>query len=500
MTESMRLLDQAQQVRRVAHVLGVKPEQLGALALVPAEELRQLHDQLANWLFAIHEDSFARVAGVSKVIPGSLAGRMAERFLEPALAARAAVMLEPAKASDLVNKVSVAYLADVALSLDPVRGTPVIRAIPPARVGEVAKALFDRDELAAMAEFAGSVDKAALDAALRVASPSQLVRVAPLLDWNDNIEQIIDELSDDRIDAILTAIADDSLWVEASVLLRRLRTETLARVVGRLEGLPDVAAQIPTELVSELAVDLFETGDLDMMVLFVPVVPDEGLARALEVAGGANLLRIAPLLDWTDRVHEIVENLTDAQLDSVLHDMAADDLWAEASVLLSEVRTPALARVAARLQALPHLASQIPAELIRSLATDLFAANELATMVLFVPALSADALTAAIEVAGAANLLRIAGIIEWSDTGIAVMESMPDSFLDAVLAEVVEQDLFAEGEALVERLDEGLRSRIVLRMSEAPPELLARIRDAVLANTSSPVLRDLVAAVEARTS
>ena len=500
MTESMRQLDQAQQVRRVAHVLGVKPDQLGALAQVPADELRQLHDQLAEWLFAVHADSFARVAAVSKVIPGALAGKMAERFLEPALAARAAVMLDPAKGRDLVTKVSVPYLADIALSLDPVRGQPVIRAIPPARVAEVAVELFRRDELAAMAEFAGSVDKPALDAALGVATPSQLVRIAPLLAWNDTIEEIVDELSDERLDAILTAIADDDLWAEASVLLRRLRVETLDRVVRRLEALPEVAAQIPTELVGELAVDLFETGELESMVLFVPVVPDEALARALEVAGGANLLRIAGLIEWTERVHAIIEGLTDEQLDAVLGDMAEEGLWIEASALLHQVRTPALARVAGRLEANPALAAQIPADVIRRLATDLFADDQLDTMVLFVPVVSAAALTAAIEVAGAVNLLRIAPRIEWTPTVIGVLEALPDRFLDEMLTDVVDHDLFAEGEALLERLDANLHARIVARMAAAPPDLLARIREAVLANTSSPVLRELVAAVERETT
>ena len=500
MTESMRLHDQAQQVRRVAHVLGAKPDQLSALQHVPADELRQLHDQLARWLFAVHEENFARVAAVSKVIPGSLAGKMAERFLDPALAARAAVMLEPSKAVDLVTKVSVRYLGDIAMSLDPVRGRPVIRAIPPAKVAEVARELFGRGELAAMAEFAGTVDKPALDAALAVATPSQLVRVAPLLAWNENIEEIIDELGDDRLDAILTAIADDDLWVEASVLLRRLRVETLERVVERLALLPEVAEQIPTGLVGELAVDLFETGEYASMVMFVPVVPDAALERALDVAGGANLLRIAPLLEWTDRVHDIVDRLTDEHLDLVLHAMAEQDLWSDASVLLRRVRPSTLSRVVQRLDTHRTIADQIPADLIRELASDLFAADELDLMVLFLPVVSAEALTAAIEVAGAVDLLRIAPKIEWTDTVIAVLESLPDRFLDEMLEEVVQHDLFAEGEALVEQLDAELRARIVARMAAAPPELLGRIREQVLANTSSPVLREMVTAVENTTN
>jgi hypothetical protein len=382
MSEAMRVLDQEQQVRRIARLLGVEPSAVGGLSTVPAADLRMLHDQIAESLFVVHQDSFARVAGVSKVIPGTVAGKLAERFLQPALAARAAVMLDPAKASDLVNKVSISYLADIAVSLDPVRGTPVIRAIPPARVAEVARELFRRDELAAMAEFAGTVDKAALDAALQVATPAQLVRVAPLLVWNDNIEEIIDELSDARLDSILHAVADDDLWIEASVLLRRLRPETLSRVAGRLAILTDVAAQIPTDLVGELAVDLFETGELETMVHFAPVVPDDALKRALEVASAANLLKIAPL-------------------------------------------------------------------------------------------------------------------IVWSETVLAVVEALGDDYLDQLLTEVADGALWTEAEALVGFLDDSMRARIIVRGRSSPPELVDRFRAQVLANTSSPVLREIIAAVDA---
>jgi hypothetical protein len=447
MTAAMQALDRAQQVRRIARLLGVEPDAVNGLGDVPVSDLRALHDQIAESLFVVHEESFARVAGVSKVIPGAVAGKLAERFLQPALAARAAVLLEPAKAGDLVNKVSVSYLADIAVSLDPVRGQAVIRAIPPARVAEVARELFQRDELAAMAEFAGTVDKLALDAALRVATPSQLVRVAPLLVWNDNIEEIIDELSDARLDDILRAVAEDDLWVEASVLLRRLRPETLARVAGRLSTLPAVRAQIPTDLVGELAVDLFETGELDTMVLFVPIVPDAALARALDLAGGSNLLKIAPLLEWTDPVHRIVDGLTDEQLEKVLHAMSSDDLWTEASVLLHRVHPETLSRAAGRLDA--------------------------------------------------ASLLKIAPLLEWNETVLAVVEGLPDSYLDQLLTEVADHGLWSEAEALLDRLDESMCARIVARGRMAPPQLVARFRDQALANITHPVIRDIIAAVDA---
>lgn len=134
------------QIGRIARLLAVDADDVQGLGEIGDEDLRALHDLISGMLSANGQEPFARVASLSKLLPGSVAGKLAERFLPPELAARVAVLLEPAKARDLVTKVSVDYLAELSLVLDPVRSRPVVQAISADRVTQVARALFDRGE------------------------------------------------------------------------------------------------------------------------------------------------------------------------------------------------------------------------------------------------------------------------------------------------------------------------------------------------------------------
>ncbi|GAB7071190.1 hypothetical protein JCM12141A_54790 [Mycolicibacterium hodleri] len=178
----------------IGRLLGVEVDELHGLDGVSDDDLSVLHGQIARRLSADKRRRFARVAALSQSIPGPIAGRLAEKFLPPAGGALVAELLEPAKARDLVGRVSVSYLGDLAIALDPVRAHDVVRAIPAARVGEVAQELFSRAEYAAMARFVGAVEVDALFATLGVATPHDLLAVVPLLTWNDNLDRVIAEL------------------------------------------------------------------------------------------------------------------------------------------------------------------------------------------------------------------------------------------------------------------------------------------------------------------
>jgi hypothetical protein len=225
------------QLGRIARLIVADPDDLQGLESVPDDDLRTLHDLIGETYFAEGRAVFARVAGLSKVLPGVVAGKLAERFLPPHFAARTAEMLEPARARDLVSKVSVPYLAELSLSLDPTRSRPVVRAIPPARVGEVATELFRRGEYAAMAELAGTVTLDALSAALDVASGRDLLEVVPLLVWSDDIAVVVGRTSDAKIDQVLRAIADDGRWSAGNYVLERLAAATADRLTARVAAL-----------------------------------------------------------------------------------------------------------------------------------------------------------------------------------------------------------------------------------------------------------------------
>jgi hypothetical protein len=229
---------------RLARLLAIEPGELQGLDEVPADDVRALHDLISESYFAAGREQFSRVAGLSRTLPSAVAGKLAERFLPPVFGARTAEMLEPDKAADLVTRLSIRYLADLSLALDPTRSRPVVRAIPASRVGEVAAELFRRREHVAMAEFAATVTPQALAAAIEAADGRDLLEVIALITWNDEIEMVFKRLPGVKVDAILAEVIDGGRWEEGNDVLDRLPAAARARasVCGeRLERLRDAA-------------------------------------------------------------------------------------------------------------------------------------------------------------------------------------------------------------------------------------------------------------------
>lgn len=170
---------------RLAHLLGVDHADLHDLAGLPDADLRVLHAHVSQRLFTEGRPQFARIAGLASTLPAPMAGKIAEKFLPPAVAARVAELLEPERARDLVGRLSLAYLADVALALDPGRSRAVVRAIAPDRVGQVACELFRRGHHALLVDFLGAVTVEAFVVVLDTARSEDLVEVLPLVECDD---------------------------------------------------------------------------------------------------------------------------------------------------------------------------------------------------------------------------------------------------------------------------------------------------------------------------
>lgn len=274
----------------IARLLGVEASELQGLDGLSDDDLKTLHTQIGDRLFADKRRRFARLAGLSQTIPGPIAGKLAEKFLPPTGAALAAELLEPDKARDLVNRVSLKYLGDLAIVLDPVRAQRVIRAIPAARVGEVAHELFGRDEYAATAEFVGAVEVEALFAALGAATPHDLLAVVPMLEWNDNLDRVIAELPPDQIDQIV----DELDAAELADLALAVAPHRFGAIVQA----------VPVDTVADIAAVLLQRGEYAAMLGFAGVITAEMLSAALTKA-------------------------TEDQLDGLVAEVATSRLWAE---------------------------------------------------------------------------------------------------------------------------------------------------------------------------
>ena len=291
------------QLARIARLLDVDVDEVQGLDDVPVDDLRLLHDQISHAMYADGHARFAGVAALSKSIPGPVAGRLAERFLPPVLAARVSELLDPARARDLVGRVRIGYLADIAVALDPVRSRPVVQVLPADRIAEVAAEMFARREYAVMAEFVSTVTREALVAALDVATPHDLLAVVPLLEWNDNLDHVIAHLSDDRV----LRIVDELDAAELASLAVALDPVAVGPILIAL----------PPQQMGEVAAVLFAAGEYAVLAGFAGLVTPEALLAALERAAPHDLVAVVPLLEWDDALDLVVAELPDAQLEQV---------------------------------------------------------------------------------------------------------------------------------------------------------------------------------------
>ncbi|WP_370248898.1 hypothetical protein [Nocardioides sp.] len=308
------------QLSRIARLLHLEQDQLQGLDDLPDADLRVLHDQISHTLFSPGQTQFAKVAALSKTLPAPAAAKLAEKFLPPVLGARVAELLDPARARDLVGRLSIRYLADIALALDPVKSRPVLEAIPPVKIREVAQALFARDEHAAMAEFASAVTYEGLWEALGDARPRDLLLLAPLLEWNERLERVVAELPETKIREIATELSTADL----ATLALDLEPARFAPVVPHL----DVA------VLRAIAAQLFAWDEHAAAAAFTAVVPAPVVLGVLDVATADDLRALAPHLQPSPALTEAAAALPD-DVRAVLAEVAATaDLHPEVAALL----------------------------------------------------------------------------------------------------------------------------------------------------------------------
>ncbi len=221
------------EICKLAHQLGVPPARLGFLADVPVGELSQLRRQVGDVLFEANKQHFARVVAASKLLPPALAAKITERALPPLVAAHTAELLDPPRAVAMVAGLSDRYLADVAAAMDPHRAPAVAAAIPAGRAAAVATELARRREWVVMGSFVSLVSGAALRATCRVLDGEQLLRTGYVLDDLSRLDEITDALTDEQLDAILAAAAQQRLWPELAELLANLGDAQTRRLADR---------------------------------------------------------------------------------------------------------------------------------------------------------------------------------------------------------------------------------------------------------------------------
>lgn len=217
------------EILKLARLLRRSPEELAYLEEVPANDVRQLREQVTDVLFTAQGPALARLAAASKVLPIRVVATIGERAFGPVLAARIAGMLDPQRAVEMADTMPIEFLADVAVELDPRRASDVISRIAPARVAAITRELLRRGEVVTMGRFVGHLHDEAVRAAFGELDDKSLLQVAFVLESKDSLDHLVELLPDSRRHALVDVAANEQMWIEALDLLSHLSAENRRR-------------------------------------------------------------------------------------------------------------------------------------------------------------------------------------------------------------------------------------------------------------------------------
>jgi hypothetical protein len=239
------------EILKLARILGAEPARFGYLGKVDPRELQLVREQVTDVLFDANLVVLQRMAVASKLLPGPLLAKIAEKVFGPLLCARVAGVVEPSRGIDIAKRLGPVFLADVAAELDPRRSSEIIAGIPSRTVAAVAGELVRREDWITIGRFVGHLPDPAVSASLRVIPNPALLQVAFVLDDKSRLDHIVGLLPKTRFDTVVRAAAELALWSPLLDLLNHLRPDTRAALLAQFAELPaDLRAKAPQAMIT----------------------------------------------------------------------------------------------------------------------------------------------------------------------------------------------------------------------------------------------------------
>ena len=223
---------QQAETQKLARLLGLSPEKVGFLEKLEPTAVRRLREQATRALYDADRAAFERAAGASRVMPTRLLALLAKKALGPLLCARIAGLMPVAKAMDIAERLDTDFLARLCLELDPRSARPLIAAMPPVRIAEVAVELARRNEFITMGRFVDSLKPVAIREVLKALTDDEAVlRIAFFVEDKDRLDTLVQLLPDERLRRIVRWSATHAeLWPEGLGLMSSLEFEQRQRL------------------------------------------------------------------------------------------------------------------------------------------------------------------------------------------------------------------------------------------------------------------------------
>ncbi len=217
---------------KLSRLLGSDIAALEYLSVLDVTRLRALRAAISDSMFSEDRTQFGKLAAATKLIPGAVLGVIAEKALGPMLCARVAGLLDPVQAVDVAKRVSVPFLADLCLELDPRSAVALLQRIPVTLVTAVADALERRREYVTMARFVDALPDAAIRAVAAEMPDRAVLEVGLFVESAQRLSGLVALFDDARLRSIIQSADQEPerLWPAALSLMEQVEPAARARL------------------------------------------------------------------------------------------------------------------------------------------------------------------------------------------------------------------------------------------------------------------------------
>lgn len=264
----MSKLDTRAELIKLSRLTQVTEADLAFLEDVPLASLVKVRELATERVFSDGRKLFQNLASASKLMPNSLTAMIAEKAFGPLLCARVAGEMPYQRAVDLSLKMSIPFLAEVTIQIDPKRVSDIIRNLPVNHLKAVAKELIRRGEYLVLGGFVNYMQENQMRAIIGDISEKDLLHIGFFMDGKHQISEIIRMLPENRLRTLVGEMQNHrELWPEALALMVHMEDE-LKRQMG------DIAVEQNPEMLDDLtdtvfALDLWK----DALPLFACMSP-----------------------------------------------------------------------------------------------------------------------------------------------------------------------------------------------------------------------------------
>lgn len=187
-----------------------------SLDFLDGQDLGQLatfRNTVSAFFYAQHQDSYQRLAGISKLVPTGASAKLATSVLGSVLAAGIASELPADRAIKLADKLPDDFLAKLCIHLEPSQSRDLLAAMPDKIVARVAQTLLAMGEHITLARFVAVIKPTALAAiTATVNSGEAMVKIALYLEDKSKLNTLLELLSVDQQRATVKAATEHELW------------------------------------------------------------------------------------------------------------------------------------------------------------------------------------------------------------------------------------------------------------------------------------------------